>query len=193
MARLMSVAKTRKEFTEGVLVHWNVINAIAGRELSVFSELPDFLNSSGICWEWSGDLIRIRKDVTRRSRWVKIPGGGLWVRGWSFLKPGDQIELIEWSPRVGPRWVCAGCGRFVRPDPEGGCCSGPAERRDPRRLGLREVVDVREERLKDITPVEVAREGFPGRSINWFISMYCGGKPDPDRPVNRIELRELAS
>lgn len=91
------------------------------------------------------------KTVTRRD-------------GWAVLKPGDVIECVDRSPRMGKGF---------------------------RRLGLRRVVSIRFERLGDITPEDVTREGFPGKTTEWFVQMYCAPKaPDPDRVVRRIELEE---
>jgi hypothetical protein len=50
-------------------------------------------------------------------------------------------------------------------------------------------VDVRRERLDAITPEDVHREGFPGRSSKWFVAMYLeanGGRRD--QIVTRIEF-----
>jgi hypothetical protein len=215
----MSMAKTTKAITEGVEVYARQVDEIFG--LKGGKGWPPWilerdLNAAGIRWEWSGDLVRIWKDVTRRSSWVPgvrvpvQPGGwrrepGHWKPGWQSLKAGDVVELVEWSPRVGPRWACE-CGWLGIARPRGltvhehadECdfpdCGCPAEKhfRGPRRLGLREVVSARPERLGDITPVEVAREGFPGMTPEDFIKRYCSGKPDPDRPCTRIELREVA-
>ena len=102
---------------------------------------------------------------------------------WCHLKPGQLIEGIEWGSRGGERWVCSAgcgwmCGRKWWPSwgrwnvcPE---CNQVAEKRPPRRLGLSLVLDVREERLADITPEEVDREGFPGLSPTRFVRGYCG-------------------
>ncbi len=49
-------------------------------------------------------------------------------------------------------------------------------------------VSNRRERLGDITREDVAAEGFPGKSPEWFIAMY--GKP-ADHEVSRIEFRHL--
>lgn len=131
------------------------------------------------------------KDVTRRD-------------GWKHLRPGDVVEAVEWSARVGPRWACtdftrSNCGWFGstledRP-PEGLCpeCSSPRiTYRKPRRLGLLRIRSARRERLGDIHPEEVSREGFPGESPEWFIRMYCApGKPDPDREVTRVEFERM--
>lgn len=71
-------------------------------------------------------------------------------------------------------------------------------RRDPRTgeppFGLVEIVSVRRERLGDITDDEVAREGFPGRTREWFILMFRElhhGEVDEDTEVWRVEYRWL--
>lgn len=71
------------------------------------------------------------------------------------------------------------------------------EYRGPRRLpgtdGHRRIVSVREERLGDITAADVEREGFPGKSPEWFVEMYCApGAVDLGRRVSRIELENLS-
>lgn len=90
-----------------------------------------------------------RKDVTRRD-------------GWLFLRPGEVVQCVDRSPRLGNGY---------------------------RVLGLRRVVSVRRERLGAITPAEVEREGFLQLSPSGFVELYCAPKPpDPDRMVTRIEL-----
>ena len=84
--------------------------------------------------------------------------------GWKTLEPGTILEAVDRLPRVGPY----------------------------ESLGLLEVLDVRTERLGDVTQDEVALEGYPGRSPEWFVSFYCApGAPDPDRLVQRIAFRRL--
>lgn len=56
-------------------------------------------------------------------------------------------------------------------------------------LGEIEVVSVRREHLADITPEDVAREGFPGWSVVEFIELY--GKRPPGHVVTRIEFRHI--
>lgn len=54
------------------------------------------------------------------------------------------------------------------------------------------VVAVRREPLNAITPADVHREGFPGRSSKWFVAFYLeanGGAPD--QIVTRIEFEYL--
>lgn len=237
MPRLMSFAKTWPAITEGVEVYSRVFNEIAGRELAV-REMEPALDGLGISWEWSGDLVRVFKDVTRRSSRVVVDETAFgrkireWRPGWEVLKPVDRLEGTEWAAGRGPLWVCSCCGKVGPPPVEKDVavppvrvpgdlrglpqealdgmarrgdircplwhlapsdCAGWRNRRCryPRRR-LLEVVSVREERLGDITAVEVAREGFPGKSPEWFVDFYCDGRPDPDRPVNRIELREVS-
>jgi len=146
-----------------------------------------------------------------------------WAAGWQSLKVGDIIQGIEWTPRWKPngeRWVCPDCGWLGDTDPTfvewprverykahakarpecGLPLAIPSlEWRAPERLpgteGHRRIVSVREELLGDITPKEVALEGFGDDSPEWFIYMYCVGttpKYDKARPVNRIEFEELS-
>ncbi len=144
-----------------------------------------------------------------------------WATGWATLKPGDVIKGIEWLPRWAPhgeRWVCRRCHwrgdtdpsetKIVRmtrwnahekASPDCHSTSPSLEWRAPKRLpgtdGHRRIVSVREELLGDITPKDVALEGFPDWSTEWFIYMYCAGttpKYDKTRPVNRIEFEELS-
>lgn len=56
-------------------------------------------------------------------------------------------------------------------------------------LGEIEVVSVRRERLADITPEDVVREGFPGWSVAEFLELY--GKRPPEHVVTRIEFRHI--
>lgn len=130
------------------------------------------------------------KDVTRRD-------------GWTFLEVDDLVEGIEWSPRVGPRWACADvepCGWTGTTAPlyEAGIfidcpgCGRKAIYRRPRRLGFFRIVSIRRERLGEITPDDVLREGFPDLTPAEFIAFYCApGRPDPDREVTRIEFRRI--
>lgn len=201
MPRVMSVAKTRLQFTDGVVYRCPDMDERAALQLG------DVVYR----WESVTDLIiRVWQDVTRRSSRVVVDESAFgrkrreWRPGWTFLKQGDVVALIEWSPRVGARWACTCgwqgttllCRGREEPPPEvhkhGAGFGHAVQYREPRRLGLREVVSVGEERLGDITPAEIAREGFPGMSVEGFVSVYCDGKPDPDRPVNRIEFREVA-
>lgn len=95
--------------------------------------------------------------------------------------PGELIEGVEWSPRVGGRYVCETCGWLgptswaVLSKPcECGCRPSKFTWRRPRRLGLALVLDVREVRLGDITAAEVTAEGFPGLTPADFVRGYCG-------------------
>lgn len=132
------------------------------------------------------------KDVTRR-------------HGWGDLEPGDVVEAIEWSPRVGARWVCRWCcwlgGTGDSPpgqEPEAAVAVCPScelhglERREPERLGRLRIVSVRLERLGEITPDEVRREGFPGLGTAAFLRLFCAPKPiDPGRYVTRVEFERV--
>jgi hypothetical protein len=141
------------------------------------------------------------KDVTRRD-------------GWRFLKVGDVVEGVEWSPRIGKR-LCCPCGwRGGTKKPTVGVDGVERHRidqnlhlaprdcarwrevqyRPPRRLGLFRVVSVRRQQLAAVylDPQEVAREGFPGMSPSDFIALFCApGKPDALREVTRIEFERV--
>ncbi len=172
------------------------------------------------------------KDVTRRSRreydwWIcdecvflnhgldaicascdeeerPRPAAKTWRPGWDFLKAGDVLQPVEWSPRVGRQWVCRECGpitKTVAPlgisarcaDVRGvpfihSTCAGYAIIREPARGPLIRVASARPEIIGDITATEIEREGFPDMTPEDFVSFYSGGKPDPSRPVTRIEF-----
>lgn len=85
--------------------------------------------------------------------------------GWEFLKAGDQICAVRKAQ---------------------GLKAG--EKID--RLGTVRVVSVRFERLSAITAADVAREGFFGRSPEWFVEFFCGTHVGCDRNtvVARIEF-----
>lgn len=57
-------------------------------------------------------------------------------------------------------------------------------------LGTIEITDVRRERARDITDDDIAREGFPDKSADWFLGMLWGAlRIDPDDLVTRIEFK----
>ncbi len=105
---------------------------------------------------YTEDAVRAHtKTVTRR-------------KGWTFLKPGDQLTLCR---KV--------MGR--RPD-------------EPLvRICDVEVVDVRRERLDAITADDVAREGFPGMAPDAFVTKFFVQAQGifPHLLVTRIEWRYL--
>lgn len=182
--------------------------------------MPNLMSFMGT-WD---QFVKRAKSVTRRSRRAEGMREGqryfAWAPGWPALKAGDVIEGIEWLPRWAPhgeRWVCRDCGWKGPTDPghttldiahrqaahakaRPGCSPiAPLVWRPPQRLpgteGHRRIVSVRKELLGDITPDEVALEGFGDNSPESFIYMYCVGtapKYDKARPVNRIEFEELS-
>ena len=188
-ARLMSFAKTWEAFKSGT------------KTVTRRSRLRWKCDGCGWEYDRAGNYCCECGALKMRKRWLP---------GWPSLKVGDYIEGAEWSPRVGKRWVCEECGwpgptckdprhsRFTHNSCAGGRLGHylDFEYRGPERLpgldGYRRVVSVREERLGAITPEDVEREGFPGKSPEWFIEMYCApGKPDPGRPVTRIEYEAV--
>jgi len=88
--------------------------------------------------------------------------------GWKFLKVGDILMGCEKVQGIKK-------GELVR-------------------LGLIRVVDVRRERLNQITAEDVIREGFPEMNRGDFITMFIEEmKPDGGvlAPVTRIEFEYL--
>lgn len=88
--------------------------------------------------------------------------------GWWKLAPGEQLCAVEKA--MGLRK-----GEHVK------------------RIGIIEVVSIRQEQLWHITSEDVIREGFPEMSIGEFCAMfarshgYCGF----DTIINRIEFKRL--
>ena len=88
-------------------------------------------------------------------------------QGWWYLKPGDVFMGIEKG-------------------------QGLKKGEKVKRMHASRVVSTREERICDITPKDVVREGFPGKSPEWFVDMYCkANKVDPFDFCNRIEFEHL--
>jgi len=60
------------------------------------------------------------------------------------------------------------------------------------RIGEIEIVDVRPERLGDITRKDVIREGFPEMTPAEFVDFFCRfNRCTPDTVVTRIEFRKV--
>lgn len=62
----------------------------------------------------------------------------------------------------------------------------------------RRIVSIRDERLSDLCRLgaegerlELAREGFAGKTYRDFVVGYCGGKVDEHRPVRRFKFERL--
>jgi hypothetical protein len=88
-------------------------------------------------------------------------------KGWHDLKPGTTLLACREGWRRG-----AMKGR------------GP--------LGRVRVLSVRRERLGDITPEEVALEGYPELTPAEFLARFFAGA-DPDTEVNRIEFERVGA
>jgi hypothetical protein len=88
--------------------------------------------------------------------------------GWRFLKSGDVLCAVR---------KCQGLKAGEKLD----------------RLGKIRVTDLRRERLSEITPADVAKEGFFGKSPEWFIEFFCGTHVGCDRntEVARIQFEKL--
>ena len=87
--------------------------------------------------------------------------------GWPNLKPGEVFMGVVKGQGI----------------PKG----GHVEKMHPARC-----ISNRPEPLNAITPEEVEKEGFPGKSPAWFVSMFCTHNGcNPQDTVNRIEMEHL--
>jgi len=87
--------------------------------------------------------------------------------GWDFLKAGDELNA---------------CVK----------CMGLKKGEKIERLAKIRVVNVRRERLYDITPDDVIREGFEGQIVEWFIDMFMREMGVPSSTeVTRIEFEYI--
>lgn len=87
--------------------------------------------------------------------------------GWANLTPGTRLRAVEKA-------------------------MGLKKGEHPKVLGEIEVVNVRRERLREITPPDVEREGFPHKSPPEFVAMFCSHMGcDPETEVTRIEFRRV--
>ncbi len=86
--------------------------------------------------------------------------------GWKFLKPGDQVMAVEKS-------------------------QGLKKGEKIKRICVLVIISNTPEMLCKITPAEVTMEGFPGKSPEWFIDMFCRSHKNctPETYVNRIEFK----
>jgi len=178
------------------------------------------------------------KDITRRFRqmwtdgetYFPKPAPGLtkiWIPSWwnhrkdePMLKPGEVFEGVEWSPRVGKRNVCRGCGALFTKNIIGSaacdCADAWIEWRAPARGEFSRHLETTIVRLGDghgctlcsgtgeiafglhrVCPgcggggsEEAAREGFPGLSWAAFLKRCFPGVP-PDSEVARIEFERI--
>lgn len=84
-------------------------------------------------------------------------------KGWTFLRVGDKVQAIDKLD-------------FRR---KGGS----------KVLGICTIVAVRRERIDAITDADCAREGFPGRTAEDFVPLFCQKmRVTPDMMVTRIEF-----
>lgn len=88
--------------------------------------------------------------------------------GWWFLEHGDTVQAVE-------KGMGLKKGETVV------------------KLGLIYIISTHPQQLDLITEKEVAREGFPGKSPEWFIDMFCKShkKCTPQTLVNRIYFSYL--
>lgn len=88
--------------------------------------------------------------------------------GWGFLKAGDIVLAVE---------------------------KGMGLKRGEKSVAIYpiEIISVREEPLVVITQEEVIKEGFPDKTPEWFVKMFCESHKGcyPFSLINRIEFKEL--
>lgn len=86
--------------------------------------------------------------------------------GWWFLYPGDSVCAVE---------------------------KGMGLKKGEKIVRLKTIIVVQSspEPLNTITQEEVVREGFPDKSPEWFIDMFCKShkKCAPETIINRIEFK----
>lgn len=160
----------------------------------------------------------LRSTVTRRDGWLWLVDGEpfhpfergpIYTRAEILAVPvrpagvDTVLEAIEWSPRVGNRWLCFPCGIMGPKDRPGlnfwACpdCGRAGDCRMPTRGRFIRVVDARREALGHITPEDLEAEGFPELSREHFVARYCGKvvhrltQSDFERTVTRIEFEHL--
>lgn len=87
--------------------------------------------------------------------------------GWLFLKPGDVVMAAE-------------------------KCQGLKKGDHITRIGPIRILSTRGEGIGQITPEDVALEGFPEMNVPQFVRFFCDhNKVDPLTLVNRIEFEPL--
>lgn len=86
-------------------------------------------------------------------------------KGWKYLKAGDKVKAVNKS---------MGLKRGEKQKVYGTCL----------------IISARRERLNRITAEDVAREGYPGKSPNWFVTKFCKAMSvNPWDEVTRIEFK----
>jgi len=88
--------------------------------------------------------------------------------GWAYLKPGDRLQAVEKN-------------------------QGLKRGEKIKRLGAIEIVNVRRERIDQVTGPDVLLEGFPDLSPQEFLVFFCKSmRCGPATRVTRIEFRRLS-
>ena len=87
--------------------------------------------------------------------------------GWLFAKPGDIVNA---------------CVK----------CQGLKKGEKIEKICQIQIVSVQREPLSAITEYEVAREGFPGKTVEWFVMMFCdANKCKGSTIVTRIKFKYI--
>lgn len=104
------------------------------------------------------------------------------MRRMSFALTTDAYEALEKDVTRRLRWA------FARPG-DRNLGVDRLRTKNARLLHVHEIVSTRWEPLTDITEDDVAREGFPGKSPEWFIEFFERSMGKSPHLVNRIEFR----
>lgn len=157
---------------------------------------------------WTDGEMYFSKRPRDRETWkIIVPSWWNHQKGEPTLKPGEITEGCEWSPRVGLRWCCRGCGLV------GGKAGGKDRTRSPwpacdcddvvlSRLPVRGVL-ARHIKTEIVTlgrlpsswslremEAEPAREGFPDLSWDEFLDR-CFPRIPRESKVARIEFERI--
>jgi hypothetical protein len=114
------------------------------------------------------------------------------VRNMSFF--ATQKQILEQTKTVTRRtgWKDAKPGDILQPIVKG---QGLKKGETIQKLGCPiRIVSVTLDALREITDEDVAREGFPGQTREWFIDLFCKINPQFQsgfQPVRRIEFEYL--
>ena len=101
--------------------------------------------------------------VQVRGRWKHVTRR----LGWLLAKPGDIVNA---------------CVK----------CQGLKKGEKIEKICQIQIVSIRREPLYKITQYDVAREGFPGKTVEWFIEMFCNAnKCTRSTIVTRIKFEYL--
>lgn len=106
----------------------------------------------------------------------------------ALTAPQFRARIKFVTRRYGWLFLCEAGGPGTRLAGVEKCMGFKKGERAPTPMGTIEIASGRREPLNAITPEDVALEGFPGQTPEWFVDMLCrkSGRR-PEEPVSRIE------